>query len=80
MTEAVTFPPYSGDDVACPKCGNKGADTTYRAYGRCSHPGDHMVVGWSENERLCRRCLRCDFGWDEATTGQLGEQTGDVDA
>lgn len=60
------YPPFSGDDVECVKCGNKGAATVYLEYGRCSH-GDEVAIGWEKNERLHRRCERCGFQWDEAT-------------
>lgn len=67
--DAVPLPPFSGDAPTCPKCGNEGASTTFKAYGDCLVGEDHaMSQGWHANERLCRRCARCGYGWDEATT------------
>lgn len=62
------FPPFSGDDVRCSKCGNDGASTTYRSHGRCIHQVSHnVVIRIGElNERLCRECRRCGYRWDEA--------------
>jgi hypothetical protein len=64
------LPPFSGDDPTCPKCGNVGARTRFRSFGRCEH-GAGMVLGFEPNERLHRECDRCDYAWDEATVDQL---------
>lgn len=58
--------PFSDDEPRCIKCGKEGASTTYRAYGDCEHDSG-IVIGWNPNPRLCRSCLRCGHGWDEAT-------------
>ena len=60
------FPPFSGDDPTCPKCGNVGATTRYLDVGECQHTAG-LVLGVHANERLHRECRRCDYAWDEAT-------------
>ncbi|MEU8279544.1 hypothetical protein ACFYOK_29490 [Microbispora bryophytorum] len=60
-----SLPPYSGEDVTCPKCRNKGASTRFLPYGRCSHGSETIVIGWEPNERLHRECTRCAHAWDE---------------
>ncbi|MDQ0758677.1 hypothetical protein [Streptomyces canus] len=62
------LPPFSGDEPTCPKCGNEGACTFYRAKGEPS-PGQ-VAMASTLPERLERRCTRCDYGWDEATVQQ----------
>lgn len=67
-----TLPPYSGEDVTCPKCGHEGAHTTYLEYGVCKHeagPGQTVVLGYEPNERLHRECDNCSYAWDEAIIG-----------
>ncbi|AWT42592.1 MULTISPECIES: hypothetical protein [Streptomyces] len=67
---AEALPPYSGPDAPCPKCGNEGAGTQYRA------PRIRGLWEWNDAnvmrgplpERLQRNCDRCDFCWDEALT------------
>jgi hypothetical protein len=72
MTEVL--PPFSGDDPKCAKCGNSGASTEYRAYGTCIHgSGPETSIGFEANERLHRECRRCDYAWDEATTGAASD-------
>lgn len=60
------YPPYSGDDSKCAKCGNEESYTRYCA-GRCIGNGarHHEVLGTSD-EHFCRSCSRCGFTWDEA--------------
>lgn len=61
---AETLPPFSGDTPACPKCSSTtGAYTEYKASGE-SRSGS--VSQGEMPERLERRCVRCNFGWDEA--------------
>lgn len=67
------FPPFSGDDPRCPKCGNLGAYTTWRSHG--SYLGGGLIQGYDPNERLCRACSRCDYHWDEAVVPAAGEPT-----
>lgn len=66
MNEVMPLPPFSGDDVACPKCGNKGASTAWWSYGRIDV--ERVSLGnpdlWPE--RLHRECRRCSYSWDEA--------------
>lgn len=63
----TSHPPYSGPAVRCTKCGNKGAHTSYMAYGRCTHAWPYEVIGSEPNERLHRECERCGHQWDENT-------------
>lgn len=64
---STELPPFSGDEPRCSKCGNRQAGTVYRPSGQCLHDVDAVVgVGVHLNERLCRRCSRCDHAWDEA--------------
>ncbi|MFC9287248.1 hypothetical protein [Streptomyces sp. NPDC057052] len=68
QTAAESLPPFSGDDAACPKCGNQGASTRYRA----AKPrglwewNDTTILRGPVPERLQRECDRCGFCWDEA--------------
>lgn len=67
---ADELPPFSGDNPTCPKCGNVGATATYLD----GMPMLSMCTGpWEE--RLCRRCRRCGYHWDEA----IAEPGDDVD-
>ncbi|MFD7185522.1 hypothetical protein ACFV90_36870 [Streptomyces sp. NPDC059904] len=66
------LPPFSGDSPTCPKCGNVGATTRYRA------ASPRMLWDWNDAtgmrgqlpERLERECDRCDWHWDEALVDQ----------
>jgi hypothetical protein len=64
MTEPTPLPPFSGDDARCPKCGNEGAYTEYKAKGEPGH--GRITLGSAGPERLERCCSRCDYRWDEA--------------
>jgi rubredoxin len=60
------LPPYTGDDVTCPKCAHQGAATAYRNIGD-ARAGDFFAVPPGDrDERLERRCPRCRYTWDEA--------------
>lgn len=59
------YPPFSGDDTVCPKCLKVGASTQFREYGECVHGLLDEVVGFDQNQRLHRECLRCGYSWDE---------------
>ncbi|OPC84173.1 hypothetical protein B4N89_27495 [Embleya scabrispora] len=59
--------PYSTDIPPCPKCGHTHTATTYRTVGDCDHENIGTLVGDFPNERLCRRCTNCGYGWDEKT-------------
>jgi ribosomal protein L37E len=73
------YPPFSGDEPTCAKCGHEGgAFTRYRQHGQCIHgPGLEGIVGYGPNERLHRECARCGYEWDEAVftpdSGPTGE-------
>lgn len=56
---ADRYPPFSGDEPRCIKCGNEGAYTEWKA-------AETLGGTVLREERLRRRCARCDFGWDEA--------------
>lgn len=56
---SAPLPPFSGDEPRCTKCGNEGAFTEWK-------PAEKMGGTVLREERLRRRCARCDFGWDEA--------------
>lgn len=63
---SALYPPFSGDEPTCTKCGYGGAATEYRAHGECLHGhGLTEVFGFEPNERLHRECARCGQ-WDEA--------------
>ncbi|MFM9656825.1 hypothetical protein [Streptomyces scabiei] len=68
MTAPKSYPPFSGEEPTCAKCGREGeAFTQYRAHGECIHgPGLEDFVGYEANERLHRECARCGYEWDEA--------------
>lgn len=68
------LPPYSGEEPTCPKCLNVGARTQYLAHGRCVHGSGGGIVGVIPNERLHRKCWRCDYAWDEAVVAPAGEK------
>jgi hypothetical protein len=57
------LPPFSGDDVRCPKCGNEGASTEWVP---------PLFIGSSgvRGECLERQCRRCSYAWGEATAEQ----------
>jgi predicted nucleic-acid-binding Zn-ribbon protein len=65
---ADQYPPFSGDEPTCAKCGREGDTfTQYRERGQCIHGHSlEEVVGWEPNERLHRECARCSYEWDEA--------------
>jgi predicted nucleic-acid-binding Zn-ribbon protein len=67
------LPPYSGPEPTCPKCGNEGAATEFRALGECLHETGEQVHTFARNERLHRTCYRCGHQWDEATTDTTPE-------
>jgi ribosomal protein S27AE len=64
------YPPFTGDNPRCVKCGNEGAYTEWK-------PAEKLGSTVLSEERLRRRCSRCDYEWDEATiapkTGEPGE-------
>lgn len=62
------LPAFSGNTPTCVKCGHEGAQTVYRTTGECQYNGDQIMDTYegTPNERLCRRCERCDYHWDEA--------------
>lgn len=74
----VRLSPFSGDNTACIKCGNKGASTSWFSAGRtCIHLGTGFRVVWGV-ERLHRVCSRCHFAWDEACVPAIPQQVGET--
>ncbi|MXM66762.1 hypothetical protein GR925_25855 [Streptomyces sp. HUCO-GS316] len=75
------LPPYSGADAVCPKCLYGDADTEYKP------PIVRMTVDEHNGrtarrgplpERLERRCIRCDYRWDEALVADADGMTVDA--
>ncbi len=66
---SAPLPPFSGDEPRCTKCGNEVALTEWK-------PAEKLGGTVLREERLRRRCARCDFGWDEAIvkTGQTTDE------
>lgn len=80
---SAEYPPFSGDEPTCIKCGYEGASTECREHGQCIHgPGIEDTYGWARNERLHRECTRCGHEWDEAivTTKAVAESGNAVSA
>lgn len=65
------LPPYSGEDVQCPKCGHVEATTRHREAGE-PRAGEIVFLARAAlyPERLERECWSCNFTWDEATVQQ----------
>jgi hypothetical protein len=66
----VALPPHSADFPICPKCKGDSASTEYKDSLSCMF-SDHSHEtkadeGRSGTPRLCRRCDRCGYAWDEA--------------
>ncbi|NUV54600.1 hypothetical protein G6W51_17110 [Streptomyces coelicolor] len=57
------LPPFSGDETTCPKCSHNEAHTEYK---EAEKVWIGSIEGISASERLERRCVRCDYEWDEA--------------
>lgn len=57
------LPPFSGDHPTCPKCSAGQAFTEYKTE---RDPRTGNAINGLGQERLERRCARCDFIWDEA--------------
>lgn len=66
------LPPFSGDDTQCPKCSHIGAYTEWRSAETLGRTN-------LTEERLRRRCTRCDYEWDEALNPPAGEPSPDCD-
>lgn len=68
----TTLPPYTGPDTECPKCGHDAATTTFVGTGRCGGDSHDFIQNSHglDNPRLCRRCKRCDYAWDEACVAE----------
>lgn len=63
------YPPYSGDDATCPKCGGE-MDKSYQSAGTIHVRGNMMRLGRGP-EWLLRECFDCGYAWPEmcADTG-----------
>lgn len=79
MSTPTPYPPFSGDEPTCAKCGREGeAFTQYRQHGQCIHgPGLDDTFGYALNERLHRECARCGYEWDEAVVRPTDEAPGE---
>lgn len=62
---SAAYPPFSGDEPRCIKCGNEGAFTEWK-------PAEKLGGSVLKEERLRRRCSRCDYEWNEATVPPQG--------
>lgn len=67
---ADPYPPFSGDEPRCIKCGNEGAFTVWK-------PAEKLGGAILKEERLRRSCTRCDYGWDEAIVPLKAEAPGE---
>jgi hypothetical protein len=67
---SAEYPPFSGDEPRCIKCGNEEALTEWK-------PAEKLGGALLKEERLRRCCARCDYEWNEAVvapkTGAPGE-------
>jgi hypothetical protein len=64
-----SYPPYTGEDATCPKCGNEEVSTCYQPYGQfrgSATEGGFLVSGYEPTDWLARVCDRCDHAWPEA--------------
>lgn len=71
------FPPYSGDDPGpeCPKCGGRGAMTTYHNQGYRFIAGGPQICTETSGrfgEHLDRECRTCGYFWPEACADDPG--------
>lgn len=57
------YPPFSGDDTTCPKCGG-GMDKRYMPAGTKFVAGVSGVFG-AGPEWLLRECFDCYYQWPE---------------
>jgi hypothetical protein len=64
------YPPFSGDDPRCIKCGNKGALTEWEE-------AEKLGSSVLRAECLRRLCTRCGYGWDEAVVPRNAEAPGE---
>ena len=77
-TLSVSWPPYSGDDATCEKCGYDSVDTKFVnvaciEVGNGRHMTDRFPMGGVAHgtwEHLHRECRRCGWSWDEALADQ----------
>ena len=62
------YPPFSGDEAVCVKCGSDVIDTEYQPEGTRLR-GQHVVLGPGP-EWLKRECSRCGYSWPETTVSE----------
>lgn len=68
MTDAIesTLPPYTADRPRCTKCGHDKAGTRWtQAFNQCDTLLNAETT-YGSQQRMCRRCERCGYHWDEA--------------
>lgn len=58
------YPPFSGDDVTCPKCGGM-VGKSYQPAGTFCPPGSSIPRLGNGPEWLRRRCEDCCYAWPE---------------
>lgn len=59
------YPPFSGDDAICTKCGG-AVDKSYQEAGTV-FAGQRFVRCGVGPEWLLRECFDCDYRWPEMT-------------
>jgi hypothetical protein len=67
------YPPYSGDDTTCPKCGGSVGQSYQPAGTRWGGQG-YMRYGQGP-EWLLRECLMCDYQWPEMCADAPGTES-----
>jgi len=64
------WPPFSGDHSSCPKCGQVGPVTQWKAgYEPAPEDGPGLPFRPLSDfgpERLRRTCIRCGYWWEES--------------
>lgn len=63
---AAPYPPFSGDDTVCPKCGAGRVGRRYQPKGnRFLAPGAITRFEQDAPEWMLRECRECDYQWPE---------------
>jgi len=66
----TAYPPYTGDDARCTKCGGHGAGTEYVGNFFELSYGDVYRSPGSTDEVFVRECYRCSYKWVEAVPAE----------